>query len=80
MTGKAPLLQQAILGACIKIHRNLPFKMSVDLELCPTEKGNLEELDLPLHDNPPRTRLHGSLGEGVPDAQAGECYHQCRNG
>lgn len=80
MTGKAPLLQQAILGACIKIHRHLPFKMSVDLELCPTGKENLEEFDLPLHDNPPRRRLHGSLGEGVPESQAGECYHQCRNG
>lgn len=51
--GKAPPLQQAILRACIKIHRNLPFKISVDLELCPIGKGNLEELDLPLHDSPP---------------------------
>lgn len=27
-----------------------------------------------------RRRLHGSLGKGVPDSQAWECYHQCQNG
>lgn len=80
MTGKTPPLQQVILSACIKIHRNLPFKISVDLELGPVGKGNLEEPDLPLHDSPPGEASTGVWVKGVPDSQTRECYHQCRNG
>lgn len=44
------------------------------------KRGNLEELDLPLHDSSPRGRLRGSLEQQVTDTQGRECYRQCRNG
>lgn len=61
--GNAPLLHQEILGACIKA-TSLQYSCGFG-NLPGRKRGNLEEPDPPLHDNPPSGRLFGSLGVRV---------------
>ena len=61
--GNIPLLHQEILGACIKA-ASLQYSCGFG-NLPGRKRGNLEEPDPPLHDDPPRGRLFRSLGVRV---------------
>lgn len=63
LMGKAPLLQQDILDAYIK-PVSLQYFGGFGTLPC-RKRGNLEEPDPPLHDDPLRGRLFRSVGGGT---------------